>query len=77
MGNDVAAPSPLKRRPSRPVPLNQNDAAPIPLQLKRLSGRPVPPDQFANNRQKVSVNALLGMGLWFLLWLGYNTDLDP
>ena len=46
-----------------------------PLWLKRGAGRPVPLDQSAKPRRKVSVNALLGMGLWVLLWSGYNTDL--
>jgi len=46
-----------------------------PLQLKREAGRPVPLDQSATPRQRVSTNALVGMGLWVLLWLGYNTGL--
>ena len=46
-----------------------------PLQLRRAAGRPVPRDVFAKPRPSVSRNALLGMGLWALLWLGYNTDL--
>jgi len=49
--------------------------AAVPLQLKRGAGRPVPLDQFAKPRRRVSANAVLGMGLWGLLWLGYNTDL--
>jgi O-antigen ligase len=45
-----------------------------PLPMKRRTGRPFPPDQFAQPRQGSNMNALLGMGLWILLWLGYNTD---
>ena len=52
-----------------------------PLRLKRGAGRPIPLDQSAKPRRRVSTNALLGMGLWVLLWLGYNTDpwyvMDP
>jgi O-antigen ligase len=44
-----------------------------PLHLKRAAGRPVPLDQLAKPRRGISTNALLGMGLWLLLWLGYNT----
>jgi hypothetical protein len=37
--------------------------------------------QIADSKPRLSANALLGMGLWVLLWLGYNTDpvdlLDP
>jgi O-antigen ligase len=46
-----------------------------PLQLKRAAGRPFPRDQFAKPRPGMSRNALMGMGLWGLLWLGYNTGL--
>ena len=46
-----------------------------PLRLKRGISRPVPLDVLAKPRRRVSVNALLGMGLWLLLWLGYNTNL--
>lgn len=46
------------------------------LRLKRrVTGRPVPLEQAAKPRRSVSVNALLGMGMWTLLWLGYNTDI--
>jgi O-antigen ligase len=43
------------------------------LRLKWGSGRPVPLDQLAQPRRRMSTNALMGMGLWLLLWLGYNT----
>ena len=46
-----------------------------PLGLKRAAARPVPLDVLAKPRRRVGVNALLGMGLWVLLWLGYNTNL--
>lgn len=46
-----------------------------PLRLRRVTGRAIPLDKPVKPRQKVSVNALLGMGLWFLLWGGYNTDI--
>ncbi|HMD85558.1 MAG TPA: O-antigen ligase family protein [Terriglobia bacterium] len=46
-----------------------------PLELKRGAGRPVPRNQFAKPRRGISVNALVGMGLWILLWAGYNTDI--
>jgi len=52
-----------------------------PLRLKREAGRPVPLDKSAKPKRRVSTNALLGMGLWVLLWLGYNTGpgylMDP
>jgi len=51
------------------------------LRLKRGGGRPFPLDQFAKPRRRASTDALLGMGLWVLLWLGYNTGpgrvMDP
>jgi len=47
-----------------------------PLELRRLAGRPAPRIEPPKPRQRQSVNALLGMGLWMLLWLGYNTDLS-
>jgi O-antigen ligase len=47
-----------------------------PLQLRWRASRPIPPDQHAKARPKLSVNALMGMGLWTLLWLGYNTNFD-
>jgi len=47
-----------------------------PLQLRFKFSRLVPSDQQANSRTRLGVNALMGMGLWVLLWLGYNTDLD-
>ncbi len=46
-----------------------------PLRLKRGAGRLFPVAQPAKPRWKISANALLGMGLWVLLWSGYNTDL--
>jgi O-antigen ligase len=52
------------------------------LQLRRRAGkaaRPVPtvPEkgQPAQPRPKLEARAFLAMGLWFLLWLGYNTDI--
>ncbi len=51
------------------------------LRLKWEASRPVPVDQLAQPRRRTSANGLLGMGLWLLLWLGYNTGpgyvLDP
>lgn len=44
-----------------------------PLRLRGGAGRSVPRHQFAKARPGASMNALLGMGLWSLLWLGYNT----
>ncbi len=44
-----------------------------PLQLRRWPRRQVPSDPFARPRQRIGANAALGMGLWALLWLGYNT----
>ena len=46
-----------------------------PLHLRRRTGRPAPLHEGAQPKQKISANALLGMGLWFLLWTGYNTDI--
>ena len=46
-----------------------------PLRLKRGAGRPVPLGEAAKPKSRVSKNALIGMGLWFLLWSGYNTDI--
>lgn len=46
-----------------------------PLRLKRSAGRPVPLGEAAKPKSRVSKNALIGMGLWFLLWSGYNTDI--
>lgn len=43
-----------------------------PLQLRRGAGRPVPRDKVAKPTGRVSANAVVGMGLWLLLWLGYN-----
>ena len=60
MGSEVAVPLYLKREA---------------VQLKRRAARAVPRARSAKPRQGMSVNALLGMGLWTLLWLGYNTDL--
>ena len=44
-----------------------------PLQLRRWPGRHMPSDQFARPRQRIGANAAFAMGLWALLWLGYNT----
>lgn len=46
-----------------------------PLRLKRRTGGPVPPKKAAKPKRTLSENALIGMGLWFLLWSGYNTDM--
>ena len=46
------------------------------LQLKRAAGRPLAREQFVKRRPWASRNALLGMGLWAILWLGYNTNED-
>jgi O-antigen ligase len=43
------------------------------LRLKWETGRPVPLDQLAQPRWRLSTNALIGMTLWLLLWLGYNS----
>ncbi len=52
-----------------------------PLQLRWRFNRLVPPDQHAQPHLRIGVNALMGMGLWLLLWLGYNADpgylMDP
>lgn len=45
-----------------------------PMRMKRATGRPIPREQYAKPQRGGNVNALLGMGLWFLLWLGYNTS---
>jgi O-antigen ligase len=54
---------------------------PLRLRFKRRAGRPAPPAHPADPARKVSVNALIGVGLWILLWLGYNTGpelaMDP
>src|SRR5579864_3491972 len=43
--------------------------------LRRSQGvrRPVPVRQLAPYRARVRFNTILGVGLWALLWLGYNT----
>ena len=46
-----------------------------PLRLKWAARKPFLADGIAKPQQRLSANALLGMGLWTLLWLGYNTDL--
>jgi len=46
-----------------------------PLRLKRSAGRPAQLVDSGKPRWRVSVNGLMGMGLWVLLWLGYNTDI--
>jgi O-antigen ligase len=43
------------------------------LRLKWGAGRPVPVDQVAQPRRAMSSNALMGMAMWLLLWLGYNS----
>ena len=54
---------------------------PLRLRFKRRAGNPVPPGQPADPARKISVNGLIGVGLWILLWLGYNTGpelaMDP
>jgi O-antigen ligase len=52
------------------------------LRLRKVDNpRRVPPEQAAKPKRKYSKNALIAMGLWTLLWLGYNTIpefvLDP
>ena len=47
-----------------------------PLRLKQGAGRLYPVAQPAKPRRKISTNALLGMGLWVLLWSGYNTNIE-
>src|SRR5208282_6132162 len=46
-----------------------------PLQLKRAIGRPAPVSAVAKPKVKLSANAQMGLAMWLLLWLGYNTDL--
>ncbi len=46
-----------------------------PLELKRGRGRRAARNQPAKPRQSLSMNAVVGMGLWILLWGGYNTDI--
>ncbi len=46
-----------------------------PLQLRRKTGRPGAKSVLAQQAPKISQNALLGIGLWFFLWSGYNTDI--
>ena len=41
-----------------------------PLQLKRGAGRPASRNQLAKPRREITMNALVGMILWVLLWLG-------
>lgn len=49
--------------------------AKLSLRPKRLGrGRGLPFAQVARRKRAYSVNALIGMGLWTLLWLGYNTE---
>jgi O-antigen ligase len=54
---------------------------PLHLRFRRRATRPVPPSQPEKAVRKFSINALIGMGLWILLWLGYNTGpelaMDP
>jgi hypothetical protein len=44
-----------------------------PLRLKREGDQPAPPVQLAKPARKSSANAYIAMGLWALLWSGYNT----
>ncbi|HTS71275.1 MAG TPA: O-antigen ligase family protein [Terriglobia bacterium] len=44
-----------------------------PLRLKREAGRLGPLERASKAKQKLGTNALIGIGLWSLLWLGYNT----
>lgn len=44
-----------------------------PLRLNRRGMKSAPTEASAKSRLKLSENALMGMGLWLLLWLGYNT----
>lgn len=48
-----------------------------PLQLRRTVARQASSERVAKPQPKISRNALLGMGLWLLLWMGYNTTYDP
>lgn len=52
-----------------------------PLHLRRGIARPYLFDQQTKPHLAVSRNALVGVGLWLLLWSGYNTDygyfMDP
>jgi hypothetical protein len=51
------------------------------LRLKRVLAGKAQPGPSAMPGQKLSSNAMIGMGLWILLWLGYNAGpeyvLDP
>jgi O-antigen ligase len=47
-----------------------------PLELRRRPGKPQPQVEVAKPALSFTSNALLGMGLWVLLWSGYNTDLE-
>jgi len=44
-----------------------------PSLMKRRTGRLAPLNQVATPRGGISVNSLVAMGLWILLWGGYNT----
>jgi O-antigen ligase len=44
-----------------------------PLRLRQAFGRVVSLPRWARPARRIGINALLGMGLWILLWLGYNT----
>ncbi len=44
------------------------------LQPRREAIRQVLRERVAKSRPRISTNAMVGMGLWLLLWLGYNTD---
>ncbi len=44
--------------------------------MKRRIPKPAEPGQAAAPRDKMTLNAQLGMLLWVLLWLGYNTSFD-
>lgn len=44
------------------------------LRLRRPTNLAFPRERFTARKRRVSTNALIGVGLWFLLWLGYNSD---
>jgi O-antigen ligase len=46
-----------------------------PLQLRRTPGKPATARALAKPASKFTPNALLAIGLWLLLWSGYNTDM--
>jgi len=46
---------------------------PNPWRTTPRATKPAKVEERPQPRQKLSTNALIAMGLWFLLWLGYNT----